>query len=246
MQTADWHLGTFRSPVKDGVNLRTEDTKRCLDELVRVAREEQPDYSLISGDVFHVGRLWSDRCCEEIITAIHYIRELAAVSKQVIVMRGTPNHDGEGQFKVLSEMFTDCQNVHVVITPQVISFDDVDIAVLPGFDRGTYRAKFPGLSSDEENEVFTKELSNIVLGMKAQCDPAKKSILMAHYTVPGCNTESGQTMMLTQFEPIIPQEALMAAGYDLVALGQIHRPQRISIKHISEPTRRTTISYGIL
>ena len=227
MQTADWHLGTFRSPVKDGVNLRTEDTKRCLDELVRVAREEQPDYSLISGDVFHVGRLWSDRCCEEIITAIHYIRELAAVSKQVIVMRGTPNHDGEGQFKVLSEMFTDCQNVHVVITPQVISFDDVDIAVLPGFDRGTYRAKFPGLSSDEENEVFTKELSNIVLGMKAQCDPAKKSILMAHYTVPGCNTESGQTMMLTQFEPIIPQEALMAAGYDLVALGHIHRPQRI-------------------
>lgn len=227
LQTADWHLGTFRSPVKDGVNLRTEDTKRCLDELVRVAKEEQPDYSLISGDVFHVGRLWSDRCCEEIITAIHYIRELAAVSKQVVVMRGTPNHDGLGQFNVLSEMFADCRNVHVVITPQVISFDDVDIAVLPGFDRGAYRAKFPGLSSDEENEAFTKELSNIVFGMKAQCDPAKKSILMAHYTVPGCNTESGQTMMLTQFEPVIPQEALMAAGYDLIALGHIHRPQRI-------------------
>ena len=227
LHTADWHLGTFRSPVKDGVNLRTEDTKRCLGELVRMAKEEQPDYSLISGDVFHVGRLWSDRCCEEIITAIHYIRELAAVSKQVVVMRGTPNHDGAGPFNVLSEMFADCRNVHVAITPQVISIDDVDIAVLPGFDRGNYRAKFPGLSSDKENEVFTKELSNIVLGMKAQCDPAKKSILMAHYTVPGCNTESGQTMMLTQFEPIIPQEALMAAGYDLAALGHIHRPQRI-------------------
>lgn len=25
LHTADWHLGTFRSPVKDGVNLRTED-----------------------------------------------------------------------------------------------------------------------------------------------------------------------------------------------------------------------------
>lgn len=227
LHTADWHIGTFRSPIKDGVNLRTEDTKRCLDELVRVAKEEQPDYSLISGDVFHVGRLWSDRCCEEIITAIHYIRELAAVSKQVIVMRGTPNHDGAGQFNVLSEMFADCQNVHIVITPQVISFDDVDIAVLPGFDRGTYRAKFPGLSSDEENVVFTQELANIVTGLKAQCDPSKKSVLMAHYTVPGCNAESGQTMMLTQFEPIIPQEALLAAEYDLVALGHIHRPQRI-------------------
>lgn len=228
LHTGDWHLGSFRSPMKDGVNLRTEDTKRCLDKLVRVAKEEQPDYSLISGDVFHVGRLWSDRCCEEIITAIHYIRELAAVSKQVVVMRGTPNHDGAGQFNVLSEMFSDCQNVHIVITPQVIPFEDVDIAVLPGFDRGVYRAKFPGLSSEEENEVFTQELSNIVLGLKAQCDPSKKSVLMTHYTVPGCNTESGQTMMLTQFEPIIPQEALLAADYDLVALGHIHRPQKIT------------------
>ena len=42
LHTADWHLGTFRSPVKDGVNLRTEDTKRCLDELIRVANEEKP------------------------------------------------------------------------------------------------------------------------------------------------------------------------------------------------------------
>ena len=227
LHTADWHLGSPRSPMKDGVNLRTEDTKRCLDELVRVARLEQPDYVLISGDVFDVGRLWSDRCCEEIITAIHYIRELAAVSKQVVVMRGTPNHDGAGQFNVLGEMFFKFPNVHIVANPMVISFDDVDIAVLPGFDRGTYRAKFPGLSRDEENEVFTQELSNIVTGLKAQCEPGKKRILMAHYTVPGCNAESGQTMFLTQFEPIIPQEALMAAEYDLVALGHIHRPQKI-------------------
>lgn len=227
IHTGDWHLGTFRSPIKDGVNLRSEDTKRCLDEMLRVAQEERSDYSLISGDVFHVGRLWSDRCCEEIITAIHYIKELAAVSKQVIVMRGTPNHDGAGQFNVLAEMFSGCQNVSIVITPQVISFEDVDIAVLPGFDRGVYRAKFPGLSKEEENEVFTHELSNIVLGLKAQCDPEKKSILMSHYTVPGCNTESGQVMMLTQFEPILPLETLQAADFDLVALGHIHRPQKV-------------------
>ena len=227
LHTADWHLGKFRSPVKDGVNLRTLDTKRCMDELVRVATEEKPDYTLVSGDIFHVGKLWSDRCCGDIVTAVHYIKELAAVSKQVVVMRGTPNHDGEGQFNVLSVMFADAPNVHIAVKPEVISFDDVDIAVIPGFDRGVFRANHPGLANDEENEVITNELSNIVTGLKAQCSPEKKSVLMAHYTVPGCNTESGQTMMLTQFEPIIPQEALMAAGYSLVALGHIHRPQKI-------------------
>ena len=143
LHTADWHLGTFRSPVKDGVNLRTEDTKRCLNEMIRVAGEERPDYSLVSGDIFHSGKTWSDRCCEEIVTATHYIKELAAVSKQVVVMRGTPNHDGIGLFNVLAQTFEPFPNVHIVITPQVIPFEDADIALIPGFDRGIFRANHP-------------------------------------------------------------------------------------------------------
>lgn len=227
LHTSDWHIGNFKSPVRDGVNLRTEDTKHCLEELVRVAKGERPDYTLISGDIFHVGRLWSDRCCEEILTAAHYIKELAEASKSVVVMRGTPNHDGIGQFNVLAEVLAGYRRVHVVTVPQVLQFDEADIAALPGFDKGIYRAKFPGLSSEEENGVFTQGLSEIALGMKAQCRPEKKSILMAHYTVPGCNTESGQTMFLAQYEPVITQETLLAADFDLVALGHIHRPQQL-------------------
>ena len=228
LATADWHIGTFKSPMENGVNLRMEDLKRCLEELTRVASEEKPDYTLVSGDIFNDGKLWSDRCCAEIVIATHCIRKLAGASKQVVVMRGTPNHDGAGQFDVLKEMFADLSNVHVVTTPQVLSFEGADIAVLPGFDRGAFSAKHPGLSKNDENEAITKELSNIVMGLKAQCSPDKKSVLMAHYTVPGCNTESGQLMMLTQFEPVVPQEALLAADYSLVALGHIHRPQKIA------------------
>lgn len=227
LHTGDWHLGTFRSPVRNGVNLRTEDTRRCLDELVRVAKEERPDYSLVSGDVFHVGRPAADRCCEEIVTATHYIRELAEVSGHVVVMRGTPNHDGAGQFRVLDEMFYACPNVHIVTEPVVLNLDGVCIAALPGFDTGIFRTKHPGLSREEENAALSEELGNIVTGLKAQCAPGKASILLAHYTVPGCNTESGQTMMPAQFEPVILPEALLAADYDLVALGHIHRPQRV-------------------
>lgn len=226
IHTADWHLGTFKSPEKNGVNLRIEDTNKCLDELIRVANKEHPDYALISGDVFQSGRIWNDRGCKEIVTATHYIKELSKVSTHVVVMRGTPNHDAQEPFDVLAEMFSDTENVDIITTPQVLKFDDVDIALLPGFDRGVFRAKHPGLSKEDENEVFTSELSNIVLGLRAQCEPSKKSILMAHYTVPGANTESGQVMMLTQFEPIIPRETLMAADFDLVALGHIHRPQK--------------------
>ncbi len=227
LHTADWHLGAPRSPYADGVNLRLQDTLKCLAEMLRIAEEERPNYSLVSGDIFDTAEIRQARGHREVLLARKMILRLSEVSGQVVVMRGTPNHDSAEAFEELNAHFEHIDNIHIVTTPQIIPFDDADIAVLPGFDRGVYRAKLPGLSKEEENEVFAQELSNIVLGLKAQCRPDKKNILMAHYTVPGCNTESGQTMMLTQFEPIIPQEALLAAGYDLVALGHIHRPQNL-------------------
>ena len=228
LHTADWHLGLPRSPYENNMNIRLQDTLNCLEEMLRVAREEKPDFSLVCGDIFDTSEIRQARGHREVLQARRIIRELARVSGNVIVMRGTPNHDSAEAFEELDAHFEHVPTVYVVTTPQVLQFDDVDIAVLPGFDRGMYRANHPGLSKEEENEVFANELSNIVLGLKAQCRTDKKSIFMAHYTVPGCNTESGQTMMLTQFEPIITQETLLAAGYDLVTLGHIHRPQRIA------------------
>lgn len=227
LQTADWHIGTFKGPEKDGVNLRSLDTKKCLEAMVEKAREEKPELVLVSGDIFHLGRTWSDRCCKEVILAMRIINELAEVADHVVVMRGTPNHDGEGPFEVLSEHFTEKPNVHIVMEPMVIQTEQADVAVLPGFDVGVFRSKFPGMGKEEENEVISQELGNIVMGMKSQCRPGKVSILMAHYTVPGCNTESGQSQILTQFEPIVPVESLEAADYNLVALGHIHRPQKL-------------------
>ena len=227
LHTADWHIGTFKGPEKDGVNLRSLDTKKCLEAMVEKARKEKPELVLVSGDIFHLGRTWSDRCCKEVILAMRIINELATVADHVIVMRGTPNHDGEGPFEVLSEHFAEKPNVYIVMEPMVIQTEQADIAVLPGFDVGVFRSKFPGMGKEEENEAISQELGNIVMGMKSQCRPGKTSILMAHYTVPGCNTESGQSQILTQFEPIVSVESLEAADYDLVALGHIHRPQKL-------------------
>ena len=227
LHTADWHLGSFRGPEENGVNLRSQDTIKCLEEMVRVAREEKPELVLVSGDIFDKAEIWQGRSHKEVLQARKIILDLSAIAKQVIIMRGTPNHDSSEAFAELEAHFDLIGNVEVVTVPKVISVEEFDVAVLPGFDRGVYRAKFPGLSKEEENEVFTHELSNIVLGLKAQCTLGKKSILMSHYTVPGCNTESGQVMMLTQFEPILPLETLQSANFDLVALGHIHRPQKV-------------------
>lgn len=227
LHTADWHIGDKKGPSLNGVNLRAQDTLNCLDELVRVAEAEKPDIVLVSGDIFDTAELMQKRSHQEVLQARKVILQLSESSTNVIVMRGTPNHDSEWAFEELKAHFKFVPNVKIVTQPQVISLEGASVAVLPGFDRGVFRAKYPGLGKEEENEVLTEEISNIVRGLKAMCGTEDITILMAHYTVPGCNAESGQVMMLTQFEPIIPVEALTAADYDLVALGHIHRPQQL-------------------
>lgn len=227
LHTGDWHIGSFKGPEKDGVNLRSLDTLKCLEEMLRVAEIEMPELALVSGDIFDKAARYDERVHREDLQARNIIMRLARFCGKVIVMRGTPNHDSLGAFEELKAHFELVPNVEIVITPQIIRTEEFDIAVLPGFDRGTFRAKFPGLGKEEEHEVLTRELANAVLGLKAQCAPGKKSILMSHYTIPGCNTESGQVMMLTQFEPVLLPESLIAAGFDLVAMGHIHRPQKL-------------------
>lgn len=228
LHTADWHIGSFKGPEKDGVNLRGEDTLNCLRELVRVAQEEKPELTLVSGDIFHQAEIWQGRSHREVLQARDIIMKLAAVSDNVVVMRGTPNHDSAEAFEELQAHFELVPNVEVVTEPKVVNTPYAQIAVLPGFDRGTFRAKFPGLSKEQENEVFSNEIGNIVAGLRAMCqDESRIAVLMSHYTVPGCNMESGQTQFLMQFEPVITREMLLAADYDLVALGHIHRPQKL-------------------
>lgn len=228
LHTADWHIGSFKGPEKDGVNLRGEDTMNCLRELVRVAQEKKPELTLVSGDIFHQAEIWQGRSHREVLQAREIIMKLAEVSENVVVMRGTPNHDSAEAFAELQAHFELVPNVEVVTEPKVVNTPYAQIAVLPGFDRGTFRAKFPGLSKEQENEVFSNEIGNIVAGLRAMCqNESRIAVLMSHYTVPGCNMESGQTQFLMQFEPVITREMLLAADYDLVALGHIHRPQKL-------------------
>lgn len=232
LHTGDLHIGNFPGPEENGENVRFKDICKCLDALVEGAQREKPDVAVIAGDIFHQARVWSDRGLKEQQTAVKFFRELGRICP-VVVMRGTPNHDSEEQFKTLESTFSDDGNVHIVMEPQVVRIYTgrcgwVQIACLPGFDRGYYRAKHPGLSKEEENEVFTKAIEDMIIGLKAQCEADYgPTVLVSHYTITGCNMESGQTAFFSQFEPVVYPATLAAADFDLVCFGHIHRPQQL-------------------
>ena len=231
LHTGDLHIGNFPGPEKNGENARYLDICKCLDALVAGAKEQKPDIAVIAGDIFHQARVWSDRGLKEQQTAVKFLRELETVCP-VVVMRGTPNHDSEEQFKTLESTFEGDDRVDIITVPEWRSYlldsgKKIQFACLPGFDRGYYRAQHPGLSKEEENEVFTKAIADMIIGLKAQCIPGIPSVLVSHYTITGCNMESGQTAFFSQFEPVVYPDTLTAADFDLVCFGHIHRPQQL-------------------
>lgn len=231
LHTGDLHIGNFPGPEENGENVRFKDIRKCLDALVEGAEAQQPEMAVIAGDIFHQARVWSDRGLKENQTAVRFLRRLASVCP-VVVMRGTPNHDSEEQFNMLEVAFEGDESVSIVTTPGVRTYSSyagkkVQIACLPGFDRGYYRAKHPGLSKEEENEVFTQSIEQMILGLKAQTDKESPTVLVSHYTITGCNMESGQTAFFSQFEPVVYPSTLQAADFDLVCFGHIHRPQQL-------------------
>ena len=231
LHTGDLHIGNFPGPEKNGENARYLDICKCLDALVEGAREQKPGIAVIAGDIFHQARVWSDRGLKEQQTAVKFLRELSAICP-VVVMRGTPNHDSEQQFEMLKTAFEGNGEVKIITEPQVVevfsgAYGWMQVACLPGFDRGYYRAQHPGLSKEEENEVFTKAIADMIIGLKAQCKAGTPAVLVSHYTITGCNMESGQTAFFSQFEPVVYPDTLAAADFDLVCFGHIHRPQQL-------------------
>ena len=134
LHTADWHIGDYKGPTEDGVNLRFKDIENCLGYMINVAQGEKPDVVCISGDIFNQEQVGPLRYSKEMLLAYRTIAALANTSKLVIVMRGTPNHDGAGQYDVLEEMFKDDIRVQVITKPQVLATPIADFVAIPGFD----------------------------------------------------------------------------------------------------------------
>ncbi len=228
LHTADWHLGEFPGPVADGKNARLMDIVRCIDFLVEKAMKEQPDAILIAGDLFHKSQQWANPMLNLIDIAASRLRKLAEIAPTVL-MFGTANHDNMQAFENIRSMRID--NLYIITTPYLFTFDTksgpLQVAAVPGLDKGHFRAQYPGMDPAEENQRCSQLLGDIVLGLGVQVNPAIPSILMSHYSVAGCELDNGQQHIFTQNEVILSREALAASPFDLVCLGHIHRAQEV-------------------
>lgn len=230
LHTSDWHLGAYVGPQQDNPYDRTENTRECLDVVVKATREESPDIILITGDLFHQSRTWSDRGMIEAQIAIDYIETLASYAP-VAILYGTPNHDNLETYKMMEIAFgKDSDEVQFFYTPELREIQTksgpIQIAALPGFDKGHFRSQYPGLSAEEENKIFSEQLTQIIQGFSAQLSAFMPSVLMAHHTVTGCEMDNGYNVFQAN-EVTLNTGALNQSGFDLHCLGHVHKKQKI-------------------
>ena len=228
LHSADWHLGELTGPVLNGENARLLDTVRCLDFLVEKAEQEQPDAILVAGDLGNKSQMWASPMLNLIDIAASRLRRLAAVAPTVL-MFGTTTHDSIEAFNNINSM--QIIDLYVVTTPKLFALytksGPLQVAAIPGLDKGHFRAQYPGIDPTEENAMCSKLLGDIVLGMGTQIDPPIPSVLISHYTVAGCEYDNGQVSIFNNSEVILPREALAASPFDLVCLGHIHKAQEV-------------------
>jgi exonuclease SbcD len=233
LHTADIHLGELTGPIVDGQNARMMDTIRCMDFLAAKAEQEKPDAILIAGDLFNKSKLWGEEMLREIGIAVEWLRRLAAVAPTVL-MFGTETHENPRAFENI--LNHNIQDLYIVTKPEYLRVTtksgSLQVAAVPGYDKGHFRAQQPGMDPTEENATCSKMLGDIILGLSTFVDPLIPSVLMSHYTVVGCQLDNGEHVFL-QSDVVLPKEALAASPFNLVAMGHIHRAQEV--EHCGRP-----------
>jgi exonuclease SbcD len=225
LHTADWHVGR-----RLGRHDRTEEMREALDEVARIADEEQADLVLVAGDVF-------DRATppvESLSLGLTALLRLAH-GRPVVVVAG--NHDAPELFDALAPLLRD-RGVHVIgrikapNAGALLGPDELGVpAVVAGFpflregrviDFMAETGKWYGAYAQKIAAIT--DAYNAALVERAGTDLVP--ILVAHFMVSGVRVSRSERELHIGDAYTATAQAI-PAGPQYVALGHIHAPQPV-------------------
>ncbi len=217
LHTSDWHLGAA-----DGERSLNEDQRFFIDEIIRIIEREKVDAVLIAGDVYDrsVASAEAIRLYDDAVTRI-----CGDLGVPVCIIAG--NHDGPERLSTCSGLLSGV-GLHIAgaltRTPQIVSFDDAEIFLLPWITEEKVKSVFP-----EERDAVSgiEDAYRVAVNrMRAAFTPGKRHILIAHAFITNAETSTSDRAAEIGFAMQVP--ASVFDGFDYVALGHIHKPQDVS------------------
>lgn len=232
LHTADWHLGKRLEQSE-----RTEEHQRFLDWLVDILHAECIDVLIVAGDVFDSGSP-SNAAFEQYYRFLRRVRNTCC--REVVIIGG--NHDSVSTLHAPKELLR-YFNVHIIggvpddFAEQIISINneagepELVICAVPFLRDRDVRLSVAGETAAEREARIRQGISDHyhqfsphIASYKAAGIPV---IATGHLFAAGASTsESEKEIHVGNLGQISVDQ--FPDGFDYIALGHIHRPQRIN------------------
>lgn len=223
---SDLHIGK----IVNGFSM-LDDQAYILTQILQILDQEQPDALLIAGDIYDR----SVPSTEAVTLFDQFLTELAKRKLKTFIVSG--NHDSAERTAFAAKLI-DQSGIHFspVYNGEVSQFTlqdeygPVHIYLLPFLKPAVVAQCFP----DDEIKTYADALGVAIREM--QLDLQERNVLVAHQFVTGALRSDSEEKSLGGTDNI---DAEVFADFDYVALGHIHRPQKITanIRYSGSPLK---------
>ncbi|MBR4502032.1 MAG: exonuclease SbcCD subunit D [Clostridia bacterium] len=214
LHIADLHLGKQLNDLS-----LLADQEFVLEQIVSIAEEERADAVLIAGDVYQR----SSPQEEAMALFDGFVSRLVKLGKKIFVISG--NHDSALRISYFSSLIRS-SGVYVSEAfegrMQNVTLNDADgdivVWLLPFLRPSRVKKHLP-----EERITTCQEAVQAVL-RHADIDRRKRNVLICHQFITGSETSDSEEMTVGGLDNI---DASVFDAFDYVALGHIHKPQKV-------------------
>jgi exonuclease SbcD len=228
LHTSDWHVGK----VLKGRD-RHDEHEAVLANVIKIAKAEDVDLVLISGDLFETSAP-NPRAQGLVMRALLALR---ADGRHVVAIAG--NHDNPNLIDSVYRPVLGELGVHILGAPKPPAAGGTITITTRGGERATIAA-MPFLSqryavraaelllheNAEHALDYARRVAAIVGALTEQFTPDSVNIVMAHATLLGGRRGGGERDVQTTFEYEVPSSIFPSSAH-YAALGHLHRQQEI-------------------
>ena len=236
LHTSDWHLGRNFGPAS-----LASDQESFVLWLLDVVRDERVDLVVIAGDLY-------DRAippAESVVLMRETLVQLRSASATVVAIAG--NHDGAERVSAYDGL-VDAASVYLrggySRAGEVLKLEfadgPLDVVALPYLDPILVPNEVPSDVGDERVRRSHQSVLSDALMLARQRLSAPRSIVIAHAFVTGGEVSESERLLTVGGTGQV--DISIFDGFSYVALGHLHRPQRVG-----SPTRRysgTPLAYS--
>lgn len=214
MHLSDLHLGKR----VNGFSM-IEDQRHVLEQILTMTQEERPDAALLCGDIYDK----TVPSAEAVELFDDFLSRLAAFTTVYII---SGNHDSAERLAFGGRLLA-ASRVYVSPvydgTVTAVEQDGVVFHLLPFLKPAHVRRFFP----DAEIETYSDAIRAALSGI--DFEDGRRHVLLTHQLVTGSERCESEELSIGGSDNV---DAEVFTGFDYVALGHLHGPQRAGADHI--------------